>query len=78
MQDPNAAAGADNPDYPVEFLSVIFKQQEANEVLRISRKAITPMWLTKNMYTKLPSDVKFELLPIDTTDLQKRYVAFEQ
>ena len=77
LQNPNAAQVNDS-DYPVEFLSVIFNQREANQVLRISKKAITPMWLTRNMYKKLPSDVKFELGPIDTQELQRRYAAFEQ
>ena len=61
----------------MEFLSVIFNQREANEVLRISKKAMTPMWLKRDMYTKLQVDVKFELAPIDVDDLQRRYVAFE-
>ena len=47
-------------------------------MLRISKKAMTPMWLTRSMYKKLPTDVKFELAPIDTHALQQRYVAFEQ
>ena len=47
-------------------------------MLRISKKAITPMWLTRNMYKKLATDVKFELPPIDTADLQARYAAFEK
>ena len=47
-------------------------------MLRISKKAITPMWLTRNMYKKLPTDVKFELPPIDSADLQARYAAFEK
>ena len=36
------------------------------------------MWLTRNMYKKLPTDVKFELPPIDSADLQARYAAFEK
>ena len=47
-------------------------------MLRISKKAITPMWLTRNMYKKLPTDVKYELPPIDSADLQARYAAFER
>ena len=78
LQNGNAAAGNDANEYPVEFLSVLFNQHEQNEVLRISKKAITPMWLTRNMYKKLPADVKYELPPIDTEDLQRRYAAFEQ
>ena len=65
-------------DHPVEFLSVIFNQREANEVLRISKKAKTPMWLTKKMYQKLPTDVKFELPPIDNDELMRRYGEFDQ
>ena len=78
LQNASAGANSDATDYPVEFLSVLFNQREQNEVLRISRRAITPMWLNKNMYKKLNSDVKFELPPIDTEDLQRRYAAFEQ
>ena len=66
----NDAGAASNADHPVEFLSVIFNQREPNEVLRISKKAMTPIWLTRNMYKKLPTDVKFELAPMDTADLQ--------
>ena len=47
-------------------------------MLRISKMAITPMWLKKNMYQKLSTDVNFELPPIDKADLQARYTAFEQ
>ena len=43
----NAAA---KENHPVEFLSVIFNQREQRDVLRISKDAITPMWLKKNMY----------------------------
>ena len=77
MQNASAAAGNEAEEYPVEFLSVLFNQREQNEVLRISKKAITPMWLTRNMYKKLPTDVKYELPPIDTQDLQTKYAAFE-
>ena len=77
MQNASAAAGNEAEEYPVEFLSVLFNQREQNEVLRISKKAITPMWLTRNMYKKLPTDVKYELPPIDTQDLQAKYAAFE-
>ena len=77
MQNASAAAGNEAEEYPVEFLSVLFNQREQNEVLRISRKAITPMWLTKNMYKKLDSNVKYELPPIDAEDLSRRYAAFE-
>ena len=73
-----AATSNVDPAHPVEFLSVIFNQQESNEVLRISKKAMTPMWLTRSMYKKLPTDVKFEMSPIDTRELQSKYVAFEQ
>ena len=69
LQNAGAAANNDASEYPVEFLSVLFNQREQNEVLRISKKAITPMWLTRNMYKKLPSDVRYELPPIDTADL---------
>ena len=78
LQNAGSASAAEAGDYPVEFLSVLFNQREKNEVLRISKRAITPMWLTRNMYKKLPSDVKYELPPIDTEDLQRRYAAFEQ
>ena len=47
-------------------------------MLRISKKAMTPMWLTRSMYKKLPTDIKFEMSPMDTQQLQSRYVAFEQ
>ena len=70
------AAGAD--DHPVEFLSVIFNQREPNEVLRISKKAKTPMWLTKKLYQKLQTDVKFELTPIDNDELMRKYGLFDQ
>ena len=70
LQNANDAGAAGNSDHPVEFLSVIFNQREPNEVLRISKKAMTPIWLTRNMYKKLPTDVKFELAPMDTADLQ--------
>ena len=78
LQNANAGANADNADYPVEFLSVLFNQREQNEVLHISKKAITPMWLTRNMYKKLPTDVKYELPAINADDLQRRYATFEQ
>ena len=61
----------------MEFLSVIFNQREENEVLRISKMAVTPMWLKKNMYSKLETDVKFQLAPIDKDALYARYVSFE-
>ena len=78
LQNANGAAtGANSGDHPVEFLSVIFNQREANQVLRISKKAITPMWLTRNMYKKLPTDVRYELAPINADDLQARYATFE-
>ena len=35
------------------------------------------MWLTRNMYKKLPTDVKFELAAIDAEELQRRYAVFE-
>ena len=35
------------------------------------------MWLTRNMYKKLPTDVKFELAPINAEELQRRYAVFE-
>ena len=35
------------------------------------------MWLKKNMYSKLQTDVKFELEPLDTGALQEKYSAFE-
>ena len=56
---------ADDGDYPVEHLSVIFKQKDTSEVLRISKKAATPLWLHKDMYTKLSTDIKFDLEPLD-------------
>ena len=47
-------------------------------MLRISKMAITPMWLKKNMYQKLNTDVQFELPPIDKAELQAKCQAFEQ
>ena len=70
----NAAA---KENHPVEFLSVIFNQRNDRDVLRISKMAITPMWLKKNMYQKLNTDVLFELPPIDKVELQTKYNAFE-
>ena len=79
LQPGGGASGSNaNSDHPVEFLSVIFNQRESNQVLRISGQAITPMWLKKNMYKKLNTSVTFELEPIDTEHLSRRYVAFEQ
>ena len=75
--DPSAAAQA-RESHPVEFLSVIFNQREQREVLRISKMAMTPMWLKKHMYQKLSADVNYELPPIDREDLRARYNAFEQ
>ena len=47
-------------------------------MLRISKMAMTPMWLKKHMYQKLSADVNYELPPIDREDLRARYNAFEQ
>ena len=75
----NANSTAQNKEGPpVEFLSVIFNQREQRDVLRISKMAITPMWLKKNMYEKLDTDVHFELPSIDRNALQARYSTFER
>ena len=55
---------AASEEHPVEYLSVIFNQREPNQMLRISRKATTPMWLGKKMYEKLHADIKYELKPM--------------
>ena len=47
-------------------------------MLRISKMAYTPMWLKKNMYQKLQTDIDFDLPYIDRDDLQSRYSRFEQ
>ena len=78
LYNANASATNDASEHPVEFLSVLFNQREPNEVLRISSKANTPLWLTRNMYKKLPSHVKYDLPPIDNAELMRRYAAFEQ
>ena len=65
-------------NHPVEFLSVIFNQREQNEVLQISKMAKTPMWLKKNMYTKLQSEIEFTLAPINRDHLLQRYSVFDQ
>ena len=76
--DAGSGANAAKDNHPVEFLSVIFNQREQRDVLRISKMAITPMWLKKNMYQKLNTDVQFELPNLEKGELQAKYTSFEQ
>ena len=43
----------EDPEFPEDHLSVIFTQKRTNEVLQVSKKSMTPMWLTKKLYHKL-------------------------
>ena len=64
----------------LEWTSVVFNKLRANETLSMSKKAITPFWLNKNMYHNLVDvDIQFPLPIVKTNDwavLQKKYDKF--
>lgn len=66
---------ADN-EFPREYLSLIFHLKEKNQLVQISKKANTPIWLKKSMYEKLQTKIQFELQPIDEEQLFKVYEDF--
>ena len=65
-------------DFPVEHLSIIFNQKEPNQVLRLSKKATTPLWLGKRLYEKLNTEIVYKLEPIDSKELADMVKQFEE
>ena len=51
-------------------------QKDASNVLRITKKAKTPFWLSKRMYEKIDAEIEPTLDPIDSTVLERNYNDF--
>ncbi len=45
--------GLEQQSTELHLVSVIFNKMQANETIKISDEATTPMWLKKTLYTKL-------------------------
>ena len=47
------ALPSDTADEQFQHVSTLFNKIQPSETLRISDEAVTPLWLTKKLYTKL-------------------------
>ena len=70
--------GGDEPQY----MSVLLNQVKGpQEVFKISENAKTPNWLTKKHYTKLNTQLEYEVRSMNTFELQslqQKYKMFTQ
>ena len=56
-------------DDTLEYMSVILNQGSASQALKISTHANTPMWLNKKLYTKLDTELSYDVRPMNRFEL---------